>query len=103
MVRAFGVLQEQREEGGEPVVTQASWNQLVRLVQPNLSNAHRELLWSVSDDKNQGAIGEWYPNQHTHLKSKTRLGKLSLVKFFINTQDGRDEIYFSLAGLLAAV
>uniref|UniRef100_A0AAX7UL88 Ion transport domain-containing protein n=1 Tax=Astatotilapia calliptera TaxID=8154 RepID=A0AAX7UL88_ASTCA len=54
MVRAFGVLQEQREEGGEPVVTQASWNQLVRLVQPNLSNAHRELLWSVSDDKNQG-------------------------------------------------
>uniref|UniRef100_A0A3Q4MHC0 Two pore segment channel 3 n=1 Tax=Neolamprologus brichardi TaxID=32507 RepID=A0A3Q4MHC0_NEOBR len=56
MVRAFGVLQEQREEGGEPVVTQASWNQLVRLVQPNLSNAHRELLWSVSDDKNQGAI-----------------------------------------------
>uniref|UniRef100_A0A3Q4GLF4 Two pore segment channel 3 n=1 Tax=Neolamprologus brichardi TaxID=32507 RepID=A0A3Q4GLF4_NEOBR len=58
MVRAFGVLQEQREEGGEPVVTQASWNQLVRLVQPNLSNAHRELLWSVSDDKNQGAIGK---------------------------------------------
>uniref|UniRef100_A0A671VNG0 Two pore segment channel 3 n=1 Tax=Sparus aurata TaxID=8175 RepID=A0A671VNG0_SPAAU len=58
MVRAFAVLQEQREEGGEPVVSQANWNQLVRLVQPDLSNAHRELLWSVSDDTNQGCIGK---------------------------------------------
>uniref|UniRef100_A0A671VP15 Two pore segment channel 3 n=1 Tax=Sparus aurata TaxID=8175 RepID=A0A671VP15_SPAAU len=56
MVRAFAVLQEQREEGGEPVVSQANWNQLVRLVQPDLSNAHRELLWSVSDDTNQGKV-----------------------------------------------
>ncbi|XP_044045272.1 two pore segment channel 3 isoform X2 [Siniperca chuatsi] len=58
MVRAFAVLQEQRVEGGGPVVTQANWNQMVRLVQPNMSNAHRELLWSVSDDKNQGYIGK---------------------------------------------
>ncbi|KAG8014914.1 Two pore calcium channel protein 1, partial [Nibea albiflora] len=58
MARAFAVLQEQREDGGEPVVTQANWNQVVRLVQPDISNAHRELLWSVSDDKNQGCIGE---------------------------------------------
>lgn len=58
MVRAFAVLQEQREEGSEPVVTQANWNQLVRLVQPDISNAHRELLWSVSDDQNQGCIGK---------------------------------------------
>ncbi|TKS67926.1 Two pore calcium channel protein 1 [Collichthys lucidus] len=58
MARAFAVLQEQREEGGEPVVTQANWNQVVRLVQPDISNAHRELLWSVSDDKNQGCIGK---------------------------------------------
>lgn len=57
MVRAFALLQEQRQEGGEPVVSQASWNQLVRLVQPDISNAHRELLWSVSDDQNQGCIG----------------------------------------------
>uniref|UniRef100_UPI0037E74FC8 two pore segment channel 3 isoform X2 n=1 Tax=Semicossyphus pulcher TaxID=241346 RepID=UPI0037E74FC8 len=56
MVRAFAVLQEQREEGAEPVVSQANWNQVVRLVQPDISNAHRELLWSVSDDKNQGCI-----------------------------------------------
>ncbi|KAJ4944473.1 hypothetical protein JOQ06_013016, partial [Pogonophryne albipinna] len=46
MVRAFAVLQDQRE-GREPVVNQANWNQLVRLVQPDVSNAHRELLWSV--------------------------------------------------------
>uniref|UniRef100_A0A3Q3X7W1 Ion transport domain-containing protein n=1 Tax=Mola mola TaxID=94237 RepID=A0A3Q3X7W1_MOLML len=58
MVRAFALLQEQRQEGGEPVVSQASWNQLVRLVQPDISNAHRELLWSVSDDQNQGCIGK---------------------------------------------
>ncbi|XP_028266363.1 two pore segment channel 3 [Parambassis ranga] len=58
MARAFAVLQEQREEGGQPVVTQASWNQLVRQVQPDISNAHRELLWGVCDDKNQGYIGK---------------------------------------------
>nr|XP_019964000.1 PREDICTED: two pore calcium channel protein 2-like [Paralichthys olivaceus] len=58
MVRAFAVLQEPRGEGVEPVVTQADWNQVVRLVQPDISNAHRELLWSVSDNKNQGFIGK---------------------------------------------
>ncbi|XP_051802167.1 two pore segment channel 3 [Acanthochromis polyacanthus] len=58
MVRAFAVLQEQKEEGGEPVVTQANWNQVVHLVRPGISNAYRELLWSVCDDKNQGAIGK---------------------------------------------
>uniref|UniRef100_A0A8C2W706 Two pore segment channel 3 n=1 Tax=Cyclopterus lumpus TaxID=8103 RepID=A0A8C2W706_CYCLU len=58
MVRAFAVLQEQRAEGGEPVVSQANWNQIVKLVQPDISNAHRELLWSVSDDNNQGFIGK---------------------------------------------
>lgn len=57
MVRAFAVLQERREEAGGQVVTQANWNQVVRLVRSDISNAHRELLWSVSDDKNQGFIG----------------------------------------------
>lgn len=56
MSRAFAVLQEQKEEDGEPVVTQANWNQLVRLVQPDISNAHRQLLWSVLDTKNHGFI-----------------------------------------------
>ncbi|XP_076585298.1 two pore segment channel 3 isoform X2 [Chaetodon auriga] len=57
MVRAFAVLQEQKE-GEEPVVTQANWNQLVRLVQPGISNAYRDLLWSVCDDNNRGCIGK---------------------------------------------
>ncbi|XP_018606521.2 two pore segment channel 3 isoform X1 [Scleropages formosus] len=56
MVRAFKVLQEMRDE--EPVVMQACWNQLVCVVQPNITNAHRELLWSVSDENKRGYIGK---------------------------------------------
>uniref|UniRef100_A0A8C8A1S3 Two pore segment channel 3 n=1 Tax=Oryzias sinensis TaxID=183150 RepID=A0A8C8A1S3_9TELE len=56
MVRAFAVLQEQREEGGQPVVTRNNWNQLIPLVQPNLCSARRQLIWSVCDDKNQGFL-----------------------------------------------
>lgn len=58
MCRAFSVLQETRGEGGEPVVTQAKWNHLVKLVKPNISIAYRELLWSVLDDQNKGHIGQ---------------------------------------------
>ncbi|XP_077935731.1 two pore segment channel 3 isoform X2 [Gasterosteus aculeatus] len=58
MARAFAVLQEPKAAGGEPVVSQANWNQIVRLVQPGISNAHRELLWSVGDDDNQGCVGK---------------------------------------------
>ncbi|KAI1896962.1 hypothetical protein AGOR_G00100300 [Albula goreensis] len=56
MVRAFRVLQETL--GEEPTVSQSRWNQLVRMVQPNISNAHRELLWSVSDTDRKGHIGK---------------------------------------------
>uniref|UniRef100_H2UDP9 Two pore segment channel 3 n=1 Tax=Takifugu rubripes TaxID=31033 RepID=H2UDP9_TAKRU len=58
MVRAFAVLQERRKDTEEQVVSQANWNQLVRLVQPDIRNAHRELLWSVLDPQNQGCIGK---------------------------------------------
>ncbi|XP_073681964.1 two pore segment channel 3 [Garra rufa] len=58
MCRAFSLLQETRGEGGEPVVTQAKWNHLVKLVKPKISIAHRELLWSVLDDQNKGHIGK---------------------------------------------
>ncbi|CAG5947409.1 unnamed protein product [Menidia menidia] len=58
MARAFAILQEHKEEGGQPVVTQPNWNKLVQQVRPNMNNAHRELLWSVSDNKNQGFIGK---------------------------------------------
>ncbi|XP_054635680.1 two pore segment channel 3 isoform X2 [Dunckerocampus dactyliophorus] len=56
MARAFAVLQERTGEGGEPRVSRASWTRLIRLVQPDISHAHIELLWSVSDDNNCGAI-----------------------------------------------
>ncbi|XP_056324665.1 two pore segment channel 3 [Danio aesculapii] len=59
MCRAFSLLQENRGEGGEPVVTQANWNHLVKLVKPKISTAHRELLWSVLDDQNKGHIGKF--------------------------------------------
>ncbi|RXN34024.1 tau-tubulin kinase 1-like isoform X1 [Labeo rohita] len=59
MCRAFSLLQETRGEGGEPVVTQAKWNHLVKLVKPKISVAHRELLWSVLDDQNKGHIGKF--------------------------------------------
>ncbi|XP_047222542.1 two pore segment channel 3 [Girardinichthys multiradiatus] len=57
MARAFGVLQEQKE-GGQPVVSYENWNKLVRQVRPDISNAHKELLWRVCDDDNQGFIGK---------------------------------------------
>ncbi|MED6260089.1 hypothetical protein ATANTOWER_000918 [Ataeniobius toweri] len=57
MARAFGVLQEQKE-GGQPVVSHENWNKLVRQVRPDISNAHKELLWRVCDDDNQGFIGK---------------------------------------------
>ncbi|KAI4833171.1 hypothetical protein KUCAC02_016085 [Chaenocephalus aceratus] len=44
MVRAFAVLQDQRE-GREPAVNQANWNQLVRLVQPDAATL-TESCWS---------------------------------------------------------
>uniref|UniRef100_A0A672T8I1 Two pore segment channel 3 n=1 Tax=Sinocyclocheilus grahami TaxID=75366 RepID=A0A672T8I1_SINGR len=59
MCRAFSLLQETWGEGGEPVVTQAKWNHLIKLVKPNISIAHQELLWSVLDDQNKGHIGKF--------------------------------------------
>lgn len=70
MVRAFAVLQQQREGEG-PVVSRADWNQLVQRVQPDFNSAHRELLWSVCDDKNQGCIGTACRHTHTHARKKT--------------------------------
>ncbi|KAL0180974.1 hypothetical protein M9458_023380, partial [Cirrhinus mrigala] len=59
MSRAFSLLQETQGEGGEPVVTKAKWNHLVKLIKPKISIAHRELLWSVLDDQNKGHIGKF--------------------------------------------
>jgi len=62
MARAFAILQERREGWEEPVVSHTSWNQLVLLVQSDLSHAHIDLLWSVADHHNQGFIGKLCKN-----------------------------------------
>ncbi|KAM4750605.1 two pore segment channel 3 [Anableps anableps] len=58
MARAFAVLQEQMEGGGQPVVSHENWNKMVQQARPDISSAHRELLWRVCDDNNQGFIGK---------------------------------------------
>lgn len=57
MARAFAVLQT-KQEGAEPVVTHDRWSRLVCRVRPDMSHAHKELLWSVCDPNHQGAIGK---------------------------------------------
>uniref|UniRef100_A0A8B9K811 Two pore calcium channel protein 1-like n=1 Tax=Astyanax mexicanus TaxID=7994 RepID=A0A8B9K811_ASTMX len=54
--RAFCLLKE--NIGTNPVVSQSRWTELVKQVQPNISTAHRELLWSVLDHNNKGHIGK---------------------------------------------
>ncbi|XP_072319541.1 two pore segment channel 3 [Eucyclogobius newberryi] len=58
MARAFAVLQQKSAEGAEPVVTHDRWSRLVRRVRPDISHAHKELLWSVCDPEEKGAIGK---------------------------------------------
>ncbi|XP_053473310.1 two pore segment channel 3 [Ictalurus furcatus] len=58
LCRAFSLLQEEGGAGEEPTVNQARWNQLVRLIQPDISSAHRELLWSVCDPQSTGHVGK---------------------------------------------
>ncbi|XP_036420198.1 two pore segment channel 3 isoform X2 [Colossoma macropomum] len=59
LCRAFSLLQESVGGAGrEPVVSQNHWTELVKRVQPNISSAHRELLWSVLDHNNTGHIGK---------------------------------------------
>ncbi|XP_032041610.1 two pore calcium channel protein 2-like isoform X2 [Aythya fuligula] len=54
MIEAFNLLKE--EEGAQPVVREARWKQLVKLVAPDISNSHRELLLRISDDEQKGFI-----------------------------------------------
>ncbi|XP_072528048.1 two pore segment channel 3 [Salminus brasiliensis] len=65
--KAFSLLQENVGTGGagetgetrgEPVVSRSRWTELVKQVQPSISTAHRELLWSVLDHDNKGHIGK---------------------------------------------
>ncbi|XP_029450184.1 two pore calcium channel protein 1-like isoform X2 [Rhinatrema bivittatum] len=54
MVDAFNILKV--KENSEFVVKEARWKQLVKLVAPDISNAHRELLLRVSDDEQTGHV-----------------------------------------------
>ncbi|KAM9562192.1 two pore channel protein 2-like [Guaruba guarouba] len=54
MIEAFNLLKE--EEGAQFVVREARWKQLVKLVAPDTSNSHRELLLHISDDEQKGFI-----------------------------------------------
>lgn len=69
MVDAFNILKV--KEGQEFVIKQAQWNRLVKLVAPDISNSHRELLLRVSDDEQKGYIG---------MKSFVRLADLLNIK-----------------------
>lgn len=84
MVRAFAVLQQQRDGAG-PVVVRADWNQLVQLVRPDISSAHRELLWSVCDDKNQGYIGTARGHTHTQMAAHDRIHKNAHAHAYMDT------------------
>ncbi|XP_015712131.1 two pore calcium channel protein 1-like isoform X1 [Coturnix japonica] len=54
MIEAFNLLKE--EEGTLSVVREAQWKQLVKLVAPDISSSHRELLLRISDDEQKGFI-----------------------------------------------
>uniref|UniRef100_A0A8C8RNU5 Ion transport domain-containing protein n=1 Tax=Pelusios castaneus TaxID=367368 RepID=A0A8C8RNU5_9SAUR len=54
MVEAFNILKVQ--EGTEFVIKEAQWKQLVRLVAPDISTSHRELLLRVSDEEQKGYV-----------------------------------------------
>ncbi|XP_052639875.1 uncharacterized protein LOC128140339 isoform X1 [Harpia harpyja] len=54
MIEAFNLLKE--EEGAQFVVREARWKQLVKLVAPDISNSHRELLLCISDNEQKGFI-----------------------------------------------
>uniref|UniRef100_A0A8C3EPM9 Ion transport domain-containing protein n=1 Tax=Corvus moneduloides TaxID=1196302 RepID=A0A8C3EPM9_CORMO len=54
MIEAFSLLKE--EEGEQFVVREARWKQLVKLVAPDTSSSHRELLLRISDDEQKGFV-----------------------------------------------
>ncbi|XP_073413591.1 two pore calcium channel protein 1-like isoform X2 [Dendrobates tinctorius] len=56
MADAFNALKEQ--EGSEFVISESTWLKLVKLVAPDISNSHRELLLRVSKEDNQRYVGK---------------------------------------------
>lgn len=62
MIEAFNLLKV--KEGAEFVVREDKWKQLVKLVSPGISTAHRELLLRISDEEQSGYVGK---QQHIRL------------------------------------
>ncbi|XP_072490786.1 two pore channel protein 2-like [Notamacropus eugenii] len=54
MVKAFNILKARN--GTEFVVKEAQWKQLVKIVAPDISNSHRELLLRISDEEQRGYV-----------------------------------------------
>ncbi|KAM9156152.1 two pore channel protein 2-like [Pangshura tecta] len=54
MIEAFNILKV--KEGTEYVVQEAQWKELVKLVAPDISTSHRELLLRVSDEEQKGYV-----------------------------------------------
>ncbi|OCT79820.1 hypothetical protein XELAEV_18026631mg [Xenopus laevis] len=54
MVNAFNTLKV--KEGSEFVIRDDKWKELVKLVAPDISNSHRELLLRVSDEEQNGYV-----------------------------------------------
>ncbi|XP_019371642.1 PREDICTED: two pore calcium channel protein 2-like isoform X1 [Gavialis gangeticus] len=54
MVEAFNILKV--KEGSEFVVKESQWKQVVKLVAPEISTSHRELLLRISDDEQKGYV-----------------------------------------------
>lgn len=78
MIEAFNLLKE--EEGAQFVVREARWKQLVKLVAPDISNSHRELLLRISDDEQKSFIGEqWVPAMLEGLGRRPRSGALRVL------------------------
>ncbi|XP_018120624.1 two pore calcium channel protein 1 isoform X1 [Xenopus laevis] len=56
MVDAFNTLKV--KVGSEFVIKEDKWKMLVKLVAPDISNSHRELLLRVSDEEQNGYVGK---------------------------------------------
>ncbi|KAG8444087.1 hypothetical protein GDO86_009319 [Hymenochirus boettgeri] len=69
MVDAFNTLKV--KVGSENVIKEDKWKSLVKLVAPDISNSHRELLLRVSDDEQKG---------HVEKESFIRLADLLNIK-----------------------
>lgn len=56
MVEAFNLLKV--KEGTEFVIQEDQWKNLIKLVAPDISTSHRELLLRISDEEQKGYVGK---------------------------------------------